>query len=97
MEVYTQEGAVKVPLAGSWFENGFKGTMGELLCAIEENRRPVHSAENNLQSLALCFAALESATHNRVVVPGDVCGCQTKGCTIYNSKEYLFFSSASNP
>jgi predicted dehydrogenase len=72
MEVYTDEGTVHVPLVGSWFENGFKGTMGELLCAIEENREPVHSAENNLTSLELCFAALESATQNRVVVPGDV-------------------------
>jgi predicted dehydrogenase len=72
MEVYTGEGAVKVPLSGSWFESGFKGTMGELLCAIEENREPLHSAENNLKSLELCFAALESATQNKVVVPGDV-------------------------
>src|SRR5690606_9085344 len=40
MEVFTEEGQVKVPLEGSWFGNGFKGTMGELLCAIEEKRDP---------------------------------------------------------
>jgi predicted dehydrogenase len=72
MEVYTQEGEVKVRLEGCWFENGFKGTMGELLCAIEEDREPLHSAENNLKSLELCFAALESANHKKIVMPGEV-------------------------
>lgn len=72
IELYTEEGEVKVPLEGSWFESGFKGTMGELLCAIEENREPVNSAENNLKSLELCFAALESANQKRIMVPGEV-------------------------
>jgi hypothetical protein len=72
MEVYTEAGEVKVPLQGSWFENGFQGTMGELLCAIEENREPANSAANNLESLALCFAALESADRHQPVVPGSV-------------------------
>ena len=72
MEVFTEDGEVKVPLEGSWFENGFKGTMGELLCSIEENREPVNSGENNLKSLELCFAALESADKNKVMVPGEV-------------------------
>ena len=74
MEVYLEEGKVKVPLEGSWFENGFKGTMGELLCAIEENREPVNSAENNLKSLELCFAALQSADEGKITVPGEVKG-----------------------
>ena len=72
IEMYTEEGMVKVPLEGSWFENGFKGTMGELLCAIEEGREPVNSARNNLKSLELCFAALKSADENKVIVPGEV-------------------------
>jgi predicted dehydrogenase len=72
MEVYTENGQVKVPLEGSWFENGFQGTMGELLCAIEENREPSNSAENNLKSLALCFAALESANQHKPMVPGEI-------------------------
>jgi predicted dehydrogenase len=58
-------------LQGSWFENGFQGTMGELLCSIEENREPSNSAHNNLQSLALCFAALKSADTRRPVQPGS--------------------------
>lgn len=72
MEIFTEDGEVKVPLEGNWFENGFKGTMTELLCAIEENREPVHSAGNNLKSLALCFAALESANQKKIMVPGEV-------------------------
>ncbi|MEK6248271.1 MAG: Gfo/Idh/MocA family oxidoreductase, partial [Planctomycetales bacterium] len=48
-------------LAGRWFPDGFHGTMGELLRAIEEDRQPDHAAENNLQSLSLCFAAVASA------------------------------------
>lgn len=74
MEVYTEEGNVKVPLEGSWFENGFQGTMGEFLCAIEEDREPVNSAENNLKSLELCFAALQSADEGKITVPGKVKG-----------------------
>ena len=59
-------------LIGSWFPDGFHGTMGELLCAIEENREPMHSAKNNLRSLALCFAAVASAQQRKPVVPGSV-------------------------
>lgn len=72
MELFTEEGIAKVPLEGSWFKNGFQGTMGELLCAIEEDREPLNSAENNLKSLELCFAALVSADKGKIVVPGEV-------------------------
>jgi hypothetical protein len=48
------------------------GTMGELLCAIEESREPENSAANNLRSLALCFAALESTRSGRMEIPGNV-------------------------
>jgi len=50
----------------------FHGVMAELLCAVEEEREPSHSAAQNLGSLALCFAALESANTGRVVRPGEV-------------------------
>ncbi|AUP80950.1 Gfo/Idh/MocA family protein [Flavivirga eckloniae] len=72
MELFTEEGHVKIPLEGCWFENGFQGTMAELLCAIEEDREPSHSAENNLKSLELCFAALKSADENKIMIPGEV-------------------------
>ena len=72
VEVYLEEGSAVVPLEGCWFESGFQGTMGELLCAIEEEREPNHSARNNLRSLELCFAALESANSGKPVKPGEV-------------------------
>lgn len=72
MEVYLEDGQCRVPLEGSWFESGFQGTMGELLCAIEEDREPNHSARSNLKSLALCFAALASADRREPVEVGSV-------------------------
>jgi hypothetical protein len=45
--------------------------MGELLCAIEEDREPENSARGNLQSLALCFAAIASAREGREVRLGE--------------------------
>ncbi len=68
----TAAGEASPDLKGTWFENGFQGTMGELLCAVEEKREPLHSARNNLRTLALCFAALHSADTHQPVRPGDV-------------------------
>lgn len=67
MQVFLPEGSCNVPLTGSWFESGFQGAMGELLCAIEENRDPIHSGKDNLRSLELCYAAMRSADKNEVV------------------------------
>lgn len=72
LEMSTAEGVVHPRLKGRWFPDGFHGTMGELLCAIEEQREPSHNARNNLQSLALCFAAVASAERGEPVVPGSV-------------------------
>lgn len=72
VEVHTPEGRATVPLEGTWFTSGFQGAMGELLCAIEEGREPVHAARDNLRSLELCFAALASADTGAPVVPGSV-------------------------
>jgi len=65
-------GEASPELKGSWFENGFQGTMGELLCAIEEKREPSNSARNNLRTLALCFAALHSADTGQAARPGTI-------------------------
>ena len=59
--LFTEKGHAQPALQGTWFENGFQGSMTELLSAIESGREPMHSAENNLRSLELCFAALASA------------------------------------
>jgi predicted dehydrogenase len=68
----TAAGVASPALAGTWFENGFQGTMGELLCAIEEKREPFNSARRNLDSLALCFAAIQSANTGQPIRPGSV-------------------------
>ena len=68
----TAEGVARPALEGSWFNDGFAGTMGELLVAIEENREPLNGARGNLSSLALCFAAIESAHTGQAVKPGTV-------------------------
>lgn len=68
----TEAGIATPELTGTWFNDGFKGTMGELLCAIEESREPQNSARNNLASLALCFAAIASANQNQPIAVGTI-------------------------
>lgn len=68
----TGRGTAVPALTGRWFDEGFQGTMGELLCAIEDGREPGNSARNNLASLALCFAAVRSAETGMPQVPGKV-------------------------
>ena len=67
VEVHSAEGVATAELAGSWFPDGFRGCMGELLCAIEEDREPENSAADNLGSLAIVFAAMRSADEGRPV------------------------------
>jgi len=68
----TADGRATPTLEGQWFPDGFHGTMGELLRAVEEKRQPHHGARENLASLELCFAAIESAARHEPVVPGTV-------------------------
>ena len=72
LRLFTAGGIASPLLKGSWFPDGFLGSMGELLCAIEENRQPENSARNNLKSLELCFAALDSADSGQPRIPGKV-------------------------
>ncbi|HEX2474401.1 MAG TPA: Gfo/Idh/MocA family oxidoreductase, partial [Lacipirellulaceae bacterium] len=72
VEMTTAEGVARPRLKGTWFPDGFHGTMAELLSAVSENREPSHSARNNLSSLALCFAAVASAERGEPVKPGSV-------------------------
>ena len=75
VELTTAQGTASPQLSGQWFDCGFEGTMGELLCAIEEGREPSHAARRCLPSLALCFAAIASANEGRTYVPGEVRRC----------------------
>ncbi len=61
----TDQGVASPRLVTQWFPDGFDGTMSELLSAIQEDREPTNSARDNLDSLALCFAALRSADSGR--------------------------------
>jgi predicted dehydrogenase len=70
--LWTSAGRAQPELRGCWFENGFQGTMGELLTAIHENREPNNSARSNLTSLQLCFAAVASANRREPVEPASV-------------------------
>ena len=63
----TAAGTATPQLDGQWFNDGFRGAMGELLCAIEEDREPSNSARQNLQTLALTFAAVQSCRSGKEV------------------------------
>ncbi len=56
----TLAGRARPVLAGTWFNDGFRGAMGALLVAIEEDTEPANGASENLESLALAFAAIRS-------------------------------------
>ncbi len=56
-------------LRGAWYPDGFAGTMGELLCAISEDREPYNSARHNLLSLQLTLAACRSSDQDGVPIP----------------------------
>ena len=72
VSLHTAAGHALAALEGTWFTSGFQGAMGELLCAIEEKHAPANSAKQNLDSLALCFAALASADSGQPQIPGEI-------------------------
>jgi predicted dehydrogenase len=67
----TAEGRARPQVQGTWFNDGFRGAMGALLVAIEDDREPANGAEENLQSLALAFAAIQSRRSGREVRVGE--------------------------
>jgi len=70
--LYTDDGYSRPELETTWFPDGFRGAMGELLCAIEEDREPSHSGQNNLRTLEICFAALGATEDGEPKRPGDI-------------------------
>lgn len=72
VEIVTADGTATPTLHGSWFPDGFHGTMAELLLAIEEDRAPSNSAADNLAGLELAFAAIGSAHDGIPKQPGEV-------------------------
>ena len=67
----TAAGVARPTLHGTWFNDGFRGAMGALLVAIEDGTEPANGAAENLHSLALAFAAIQSRRTGREVTIGD--------------------------
>ncbi|WGM20283.1 Gfo/Idh/MocA family oxidoreductase [Paenarthrobacter sp. OM7] len=67
-----QDGSSAIDLQGDWWSNGMRGTMAELMDAVETGRSARNSAETSLASLRLCFAALHSARTHVPVDPATV-------------------------
>ena len=61
--VEVDDGATRaaVPLSGAWFVDGFAAAMGELMCAVVEDRQPENSAADAARSVELVLAAHDSA------------------------------------
>jgi predicted dehydrogenase len=68
----TAAGIGRPRLEGTWFKEGFVGTMGALLKAVEDGTQPLNAARGNLDALALVFAAIASARRGVPVAPGAV-------------------------
>jgi predicted dehydrogenase len=67
----TAQGIARPQLSGTWFNDGFRGAMGALLVAIEDNTEPANGAAENLESLALAFAAIQSRGIGQEVAVGQ--------------------------
>jgi predicted dehydrogenase len=63
----TAAGIARPILRGIWFNDGFRGAMGALLVAIEDDAEPANGAAENLHSLAFAFAAIQSRRTGREV------------------------------
>jgi len=55
-----------------WFPDAFEGTMGELLCSLEEGRESVLSGRDNLNTMALVHACYRSLDEHRPVRPAEI-------------------------
>lgn len=56
-----------VSLQGRWFPDAFGGSMGEMLTALSEGRPPETNGLDNLETLRIAYAAVESAETGRAV------------------------------
>lgn len=55
-----------------WFPQAFKGTMGQLMRAIQEDAEPAISGRTTLGTMALVEAAYRSAREGRAVSPSEI-------------------------
>ena len=68
----TKAGLSRPQLEGTWVKEGFMGTMGAVLQAIETGTPPLNDARGNLEALALVFAAIASSHCSEPIVPGTI-------------------------
>ena len=61
LEIDDGQAITPVPLRGAWFVDGFAAALGELMCAVAEDRQPENSAADAAESVRLVLAARESA------------------------------------
>ncbi|HEX6971368.1 MAG TPA: Gfo/Idh/MocA family oxidoreductase [Limnochordia bacterium] len=54
-------------IRGQWFPDAFGGSRGEMMQALSEKREPATSGRDNLQSIRIAYAAVESAETGRAV------------------------------
>lgn len=65
--LYLENGAGTPALTGQWFNDGFAGAMGALLVAVESGVSPMNNARDNLISLRLAQAGIQSARTGEVI------------------------------
>lgn len=58
-----------------WFPDAFLGPMADLLCALEQQRPPSLSGDDNLHTMALVEAAYRSAAEHRAVELAEFTMC----------------------
>jgi predicted dehydrogenase len=59
-------------IQGRWFPDAFGGSMGELMRAVAEEREPQTSGLDNLNSIKIAYAAVESAATGRTVELSEI-------------------------
>lgn len=64
--------AGELPWQERWFPQDFKGTMGQLMRAVQEDTEPEISGTVTLGTMALCEAAYRAAAEGSAVAPMDV-------------------------
>jgi predicted dehydrogenase len=82
VELTTKRGHAVPKLEGRWFVQGFQGSMGELLRAIEKKDTPLNNPDSNLRGLAICFAAVVSAESGKPEIVGKVRRAPLKTCMV---------------
>lgn len=58
---------IRLDLKGTWFPDAFAATMAELMRAIQEDNEPAISGRDNLKTLRIALAAVQSSEEHRPI------------------------------